>query len=76
MRITIDLAKDVAAAVEEMRRDRGIGLSAAVDELARGGLPKSVLPGEFCQRTYALGLQIDVVNVAEALETCDGLASR
>jgi hypothetical protein len=37
MRTTIDLADDVAAAVEKACRERGIGVSEAVNELARAG---------------------------------------
>lgn len=55
-----------------LQRERGIGVSAAVNELAKRGLaagPSS--PGRFEQETSALGLKIDVTNVAEALEQLD-----
>jgi hypothetical protein len=76
MRTTIDLADDVVAAVEKVRRERGIGLSAAVNELARAGLVKQAPPRRFKQRTYDMGVGIDVSNVADALETLEGPAAR
>jgi hypothetical protein len=76
MRTTVDLADDVTAAVEKLRRERGIGLSAAVNELARAGLVKQPQPRRFKQRTYDMGVGIDVSNVADALETLEGPATR
>ena len=68
MRTTITLADDVAAGVEKLRRERGIGLSEAVNDLARAGLvPGSPRP-PFRQRTYDMGLRIDVSNIGEAIE--------
>jgi hypothetical protein len=72
MRTTIDLADDVAAAAEKVRRERGIGLSAAVNELARAGLAQPTHARAFKQRTYDMGEGLDVSNVADALETLEG----
>jgi hypothetical protein len=76
MRTTIDLADDVVVAIEKVRRERGIGLSAAVNELARAGLAQPRSPKPFRQRTFKLGARIDVSNVADALETLEGPAGR
>jgi hypothetical protein len=76
MRTTVDLADDVAAAVEKARRERGIGLSAAVNELARAGLARPANRERFRQRTYKLGLNLDVSNVGDALETLEGPSAR
>jgi hypothetical protein len=79
MRTTITLAKDVAAAVARLRRQRGVGVSEAVNELARAGLAAqrhAGQPAEFRQRSVALGIRIDVSNVAEALEQLDGPSAR
>ena len=76
MRTTIDLADDVAAAVEKVRRERGIGLSAAVNQLARAGLTAPIRSEAFRQRTYPLGAGIDVSNVADALGTLEGSSAR
>ena len=67
MRTTIDLSDDVAAAVERLRRERGLGLSEAVNDLVRAGLvPRRQAP--FRQRTYDMGLRVDVSNVGEVIE--------
>lgn len=73
MRTTVNLDDDVAAAAEELRRQRRIGLSEAVNELARAGMRQRPRRTPFRQRTRPLGLQIDVSNVAEALELLDGI---
>lgn len=76
MRTTVTLADDVAAAVERLRRERGVGLSEAVNDLVRAGLtgPRERRP--FRQKTHDLGPGIDVSNIADALETLDGPAAR
>jgi hypothetical protein len=77
MRTTITLEPDVAAAVESLRRERHVGVSAAVNELIRSGLGRAhAAAAPFEQRTSAMGALIDVANVAEALELLDGPALR
>ncbi len=79
MRTTVTLSKDVAAAVARLRRQRGIGVSEAINELARAGLATSGPIRKrqpFHQRSVALGIRIDVSNVAEALEHLDGPGRR
>jgi metal-responsive CopG/Arc/MetJ family transcriptional regulator len=76
MRTTVTLAEDVAAAVERVSRDKGIGRSEAVNELIRQGLATSRQREEFRQRTRRLGLRLDVSDVADALETLDGPTAR
>lgn len=73
MRTTIRLDADVLAAAERLRRERHIGLSQAVNELARAGMQRHREPRKFHQRTQELGLRIDVSNVAEALDLLDEL---
>ena len=75
MRTTVRLDPEVAAAAEQLRRQHGTWLSEVVNQLARAGLMAGTAPRGhgFEQRTAALGLQIDVSNVAEALENLDGL---
>ena len=77
MRTTVTLADDVAAAVERLRRERGLGVSEAVNQLVRSGLKagrESHRP--FRQRTHDLGVGLDFSNIGEAIETLDGPASR
>ncbi|MBK6762845.1 MAG: ribbon-helix-helix protein, CopG family [Micrococcales bacterium] len=71
MRTTVTLSDDVAAEVERLRHERGIGLSAAVNELARAGMARRPVARPFRQRSMPLGLRIDVSNVAEVLEILD-----
>lgn len=72
MRTTIRLDDDVTAAAEHLRSERNIGLSEAVNELARAGLRAGGRERRaFRQRTADLGLRVDVSNVAEALEFLD-----
>ncbi|MBI4728226.1 MAG: CopG family transcriptional regulator [Acidobacteria bacterium] len=72
MRTTIILDDDVAAAVQRLRRERGLGLREVINDLVRAGLSARTRRRSFKQRTQRLGLKIDVTNVAEALELLDG----
>jgi len=76
MRTTLTLADDVAAAVEQMRRERSIGMSQAVNELVRAGLTKQEAVAPFRQKAHDLGRGIDFGNVAETIETLDGPTAR
>jgi hypothetical protein len=73
VRTTIRLDDDVAAAAQRLSREQHIGLGEAVNRLARAGLQTGRSKRRsFRQRTADLGLQVDVSNVAEALELLDG----
>lgn len=76
MRTTVSLDDDVATAVEEIRRTRHLGLSEAVNELARAGMTTPRKRRVFRQRSAELGIRIDVSNVAEALDVLDGPGAR
>ena len=76
MRTTVALDDDVAAAIERLRSERGLGLSEAVNELARRGMTTKAGRPRFRQRTANLGPGLDVRNVAEALEQLEGPARR
>ncbi|MBA2697064.1 MAG: ribbon-helix-helix protein, CopG family [Actinobacteria bacterium] len=76
MRTTIELDPDAARAVQELRRARGVGTSAAVNELIRAGLLAEHRPKPFTPRTRSMGIRIDVSNVAEALDLLDGSDAR
>ncbi len=76
MRTTVEFDADTAAAIEQLRRERHIGVSEAVNELVRRGLLSREPRPAFVQKTYELGLRIDVSNVAEALELLDGPENR
>ena len=72
----MNLDDDVAAAVTRIRRERGVGVSEAVNELARAGLTPRHRRRPFRQRSVALGLVIDVSDMAEMLDVLEGPARR
>lgn len=76
MRTTVEFDEDTARAIEALRRERGLGLSEAVNELIRRGLLVPPDRPPFRQRTAPLGVSVDVKSVADALEFLDGPASR
>ncbi|HUF84617.1 MAG TPA: ribbon-helix-helix protein, CopG family [Acidimicrobiia bacterium] len=76
MRTTIEFDDDTARAIEQLRRDEGLGLSEAVNELIRRGLLPRHAGEPFVQPTRSMGLKIDVSNVAEALDLLEGDESR
>ena len=76
MRTTVNLDNDVAVAVERLRKERGVGVSEAVNQLARAGMRQKPRRSAFRQRTARLGLKVDVANVADALEQLDGPSAR
>ena len=71
MRTTVDLADDVAAAVARLRREKGLGLSEAVNELVRTGLNAKERPYVYRHQTYDMGAQVDLANIGEVLELLD-----
>ncbi len=76
MRTTIEFDDDTARAIEALRRERGVGVSEAVNELIRRGLLPRPAGPEFRQRSRTLGIRIDVSNVADALEVLEGPEAR
>jgi Arc/MetJ family transcription regulator len=71
MRTTLTLDDDVAAEVERLRREEGIGVSEAVNRLVRMALatPPSRKPYE--HRSTDLGIKVDVTNIGDVLELLD-----
>lgn len=69
--MTIRLDPDVAAAAEQLRRERRVSLGDAVNELARKGLAVSHHSVGFRQRTASVGLKVDVTCIPDALELLD-----
>ena len=76
MRTTIQLADDVAAAVDEFRRESQLGVSEAINQLIRRGLAAPRKRPTFKQRTAPLGLRIAIDDVGEALELLEGTRAR
>lgn len=72
MRTTLTLDDDVAAELERLRREEGMGLSEAVNRLIRAGMAAPREPGSrYEHRSVDLGLRVDVTNVAEVLDLLD-----
>ncbi|CAN5403430.1 ribbon-helix-helix protein, CopG family [soil metagenome] len=76
MRTTVTLDADVVSAVDELRRERQVGVSEAVNELIRRGLSAPQIRRRFRQRSASIGLRLDVANVADALDVLDGVRAR
>lgn len=76
MRTTVTLDDDVAVAVERLRRERGLGTSAAVNVLARQGLSGvDRRGGTFRQHVSSLGTsRIPLDDIGAALEVLEGEA--
>jgi hypothetical protein len=76
MRTTVTLDADVAKALEAMRRDRGLGTSAALNELVRRGLATtSAQARPFVQRTSTMGpARVPLDDIGHALELLEGEA--
>lgn len=71
MRTTVNLEDDVAQAVARMQRERGIGLSAAVNELVRAGLTTARADYHYRPVSYDMGVRVDISNIADVLELLD-----
>ncbi len=74
MRTTVSLDDDIVAEVERLRREEGIGVSEAVNRLARGGVEsrrraRGAKP--YRTKTARVGVKIAVDNVAEVLDLLD-----
>ena len=68
LRTTVTLEADVAAAVEQARRDGDIGVSEAVNRLIRAGLTLREESAPYVHETHELGLKVDVANIGEVLD--------
>ncbi len=71
MRTTVNLDADVAAEVARLQRERGLGLSAAINELARAGFAATRVDFHYTHPSFDLGLRVDLTSVADVLELLD-----
>ena len=75
VRTTVTLDDDVAVALEEIRSGTSLGVSEAVNVLARRGVAAWRAAGRhrepFRQRTASIGLRVDVSNTREVLDLLD-----
>lgn len=72
MRTTVVIDSDVAAEIERLRRG-GLGISEALNLLARRGMAAQANPNpvKYHHRTANLGLKVDVSNIADVLDLLD-----
>jgi len=72
MRTTVVIDSDVAAEIERLRRT-GMGLSRALNLLARRGMTRTPAStkAEYKHRTSRIGLKVDVTNIADVLDLLD-----
>jgi len=71
VRTTLNLDDDVAAAVDRLRRERGLGLSEAVNELARAGLGAQKKRYRYRPPMHSMGARVDLTNIGDVLELLD-----
>lgn len=67
------LDNDVEAAIERLRRERGLGRSEALNELARRGMVAEAAAPRYVHRAADLGLRVDVTNVGDVIDLLDGV---
>ncbi len=73
MRTTITFDDDVAAAVRAYQRERGTGISEAVNQLVRRGLVRPHARTQVNLAVHDVGLLVDVTNVEDALDAIEGV---
>ncbi len=71
MRTTINLDDDIAREVAKLQRERGLRLSAVVNELARAGFRTARPEFHYEHRSRGLGALVDLSDVADVLELLD-----
>ena len=71
MRTTVNLAPDVEAEVTRLRREEGLGVSEAVNTLARRGMSGRSGRARFVQRTASLDAKVDLTNIGDVLDLLD-----
>lgn len=76
MRTTVSLDDDVAAEVSRLRKERGIGVSEAVNALIREGLTRRGSRVPFIQESSDMGALLDLSNIAEVLDLLEGPDAR
>lgn len=72
MRTTITLDDDVAAAVDQRRREGDKGISEVVNELVRKGLTVKEPRTPFVQKTHPMGAKMNLDDIAEVLSEIEG----
>lgn len=76
MRTTVNFDDDVAAAIDRLRRDKGLGLSEAANHLIRRAMASTgEVRAPYVHRTAEMGMRIDVTDIGDVLDLLDDEAS-
>ena len=67
----MNLDDDVAREVDRLRRERGLSLSAAINELVRTGMLATGVEYRYEHPSRSMGALVDLSNVAEVLDLLD-----
>ena len=71
MRTTVNLDDDVASEVAKLRRERGLGVSEAVNELARAGMSQKHVKYDYQHPVRDMGALVDISNIGDVLDLLD-----
>jgi hypothetical protein len=76
VRTTTNIDDDVVPRGGQAASGRGLGLSTAVNELARTGFPLARREFHYVHASHDMGALVDLYKVAEVLELLDDIDSR
>lgn len=71
MRTTVTLDDDVAAEVERLRREDGLGVSSAINQLLRSSLARPEAPAPYVHTAHPMGMRVDVADVGAVIDLLD-----
>jgi len=71
VRTTVNLDDDVANEVVKLRRERGIGVSEAVNELDRAGMQHERVRYDYQHPVRDMGALVDISNIGDVLDLLD-----
>lgn len=71
MRTTVTVADDVAAELERLRQEEGLGPSEALNMLARRGMLAAPPRLDYQHSSASLGLLVDVSDIGAVLDLLD-----
>jgi len=71
VRTTVNLDDDVASEVAKLRRERGFGVSEAVNELARAGMSQERVRYDYQHPVRDMGALLDLANIGDVLDLLD-----
>ena len=71
MRTTVNLDDDVASEVIKLKRERGIGVSEAVNELARAGMRQERVRYDYRHPVRDMDASVNLANIGDVLDLLD-----